>query len=291
MPRFVVEQRVFASWILALSASLAAWACACGFFSLNDVVPQRADGGPPADARVDAPPADASDGRPPTDCDGGLLAHWTFDEGDGGTVHDTSGNGNDGTFGATPPAWAPGHKGSAVVFARNDAGSEYVNLGSQQVWDIPGAMTVAAWMNLGQQDGDQHLVGKRNQTGCYGQVSWSLGVEMGSSFFQVPLPGLGCTPQRASGPSLPLGQWVHVAGVFRPRQEIDFYQDGVLRQSFATDAGVQGVNYENGAAMRLGSNPGPLGKSDPEQFVGALDEVYVWACALSAEQIAQLAAQ
>jgi hypothetical protein len=50
-----------------------------------------------------------------------LVVHWRFDEGSGSMVHDTSGNGHDGTINGTPQ-WVPGITGGALHFD----GSTYV---------------------------------------------------------------------------------------------------------------------------------------------------------------------
>jgi len=50
-----------------------------------------------------------------------LVVHWGFDEGSGSIVHDTSGNGHDGTINGMPQ-WVPGIAGSALHFD----GSTYV---------------------------------------------------------------------------------------------------------------------------------------------------------------------
>ncbi|MHC4538081.1 MAG: LamG-like jellyroll fold domain-containing protein, partial [Planctomycetota bacterium] len=52
-----------------------------------------------------------------------LVVHWGFDEGSGTVVHDTSGNGHDGTINGTPQ-WVPGIAGGAMHFD----GSTYVDV-------------------------------------------------------------------------------------------------------------------------------------------------------------------
>ena len=44
-----------------------------------------------------------------------LVAHWTFDEGSGAVVTDSSGNGNDGTI-VNNPAWISHAGGGALDF-------------------------------------------------------------------------------------------------------------------------------------------------------------------------------
>ena len=51
----------------------------------------------------------------------GTLVHYTFDEGSGGVLHDSSGNGYDGTL-QNSPTWSTGALGGSLHFD----GSNYV---------------------------------------------------------------------------------------------------------------------------------------------------------------------
>ncbi|MBA3043924.1 hypothetical protein FP804_02165, partial [archaeon] len=69
----------------------------------------------------------------------GLVACWYFDENNGTTAYDSSGNGNDGTiYGAT---WTDGINGSALSFDEVD---DYVDCSDISATD---SMTIEAWIN------------------------------------------------------------------------------------------------------------------------------------------------
>ena len=78
-----------------------------------------------------------------------LLAHWTFDEGDGYTVNDSSGNNLHGTLygrtGSPPPQWIPGIVGDyALMF---DGDSDYVNVPYDDVFNAKN-FTLSAWLYI-----------------------------------------------------------------------------------------------------------------------------------------------
>jgi len=68
-----------------------------------------------------------------------LVGHWTLDEGSGNVAHDTSGNGNDGTFNGDPQ-WVSGFIGSALEF---DGVDDYVAIGDL---DLIESFTLTFWM-------------------------------------------------------------------------------------------------------------------------------------------------
>ena len=71
----------------------------------------------------------------------GLVAHWTFDEGEGTTLHDISGLDNHGTI--HDPQWVPCGKGHALRF---DGADDYVDCGNSRSLDLRQAVTLSAWV-------------------------------------------------------------------------------------------------------------------------------------------------
>jgi len=68
-----------------------------------------------------------------------LVGWWRFDEGSGTVAHDTSGNGNDGTFHGDPQ-WVSGFIGGALEF---DGVDDYVETGDL---DLTESFTLTFWM-------------------------------------------------------------------------------------------------------------------------------------------------
>jgi len=70
----------------------------------------------------------------------GPIAHWTFDEGSGGTAYDSAG-GNDGTI--TGATWTSGQINGALDF---DGSSDYVNIGRPAALANMGSGTIMLWL-------------------------------------------------------------------------------------------------------------------------------------------------
>src|SRR5262249_27557090 len=71
----------------------------------------------------------------------GLVAAYSFDEARGTIVHDSSGNGNDGTIrGAT---WTSGKDGQALTFNGSNA---WVTVPDTSSLDLTSALTLEAWV-------------------------------------------------------------------------------------------------------------------------------------------------
>ncbi len=92
-----------------------------------------------------------------------LVAHWEFDEGNGITAGDSSGNGNDGTL-VNGPVWTSGIIEGALDF---DGSNDYVLVFDDDSLDVSGAITVSTWLKL---DGDvstQNIIKKIASDGSY----------------------------------------------------------------------------------------------------------------------------
>lgn len=73
------------------------------------------------------------------------VAEWNFEEGQGGTVKDSSGNGNDGTWYGGGIHWGPGKQGRGGVF---NGGNDYVDISSSNLSStvtLAGYYTVETW--------------------------------------------------------------------------------------------------------------------------------------------------
>ena len=74
-----------------------------------------------------------------------LTGHWTFDDGSGTTLTDSSANGLNGTL-VGSPTWATGHTGTAGDFSLSFDGSNYVSLGNPSELAIIGDQTISLWI-------------------------------------------------------------------------------------------------------------------------------------------------
>src|ERR1035437_2586934 len=77
-----------------------------------------------------------------------LVGHWTFDEGAGTNIYDSSGQGNHGLL-VNPKAntWTNGTSGGGLYFdGTTGAGSTYVTIPDAASLHITNAISFAAWI-------------------------------------------------------------------------------------------------------------------------------------------------
>ncbi len=94
------------------------------------------------------------------------VGHWTFDEGEGFTTADVSGNGNDGTIWESGVTWTtdtPTGTGYALEFA-DEQGA--VDIGDPEILQIVGDITLSAWIKTGEATSQWHnIIAKGHGTG------------------------------------------------------------------------------------------------------------------------------
>jgi len=102
----------------------------------------------------------------------GLVGAWHFDEGDGTTVYDTSGNDNDGTI--HNAVWEENGKfGSCLSF---DGSGDYVDIPDDSTLQLSSSLTVVAWFkpdNQGTVDHDVICV-KGSNVGWGANFNWRV---------------------------------------------------------------------------------------------------------------------
>jgi len=211
-----------------------------------------------------------------------LVGYWPLD-GDG---TDASGYDNHGTIygNVTPTADRFGNPNGAMYFA--GGGGDRIDVGDPPELQISGAMTITAWVYL---DSTNPVHGRRNgriiaKMGGGGRRSWSAGIERereGKIFpATIQVAGDPGTVISLYDGTLPVDQWVHYAGVYRPGESMEVYLNGELAD-IKTD-GVPSSQYSNnGVNVFIGNRPeaGDCG------WYGALDEVRVYNEALSEAEI------
>jgi hypothetical protein len=212
-----------------------------------------------------------------------LVGYWPLD----GDATDLSGYGNHGTISGNvvPTADRFGNPAGAMSFAGGSG--DKIDVGNPPEFQITGAMTLSAWVYL---DSTSPLHGSRNarivsKMDGGGRRSWSLNIEM--TVGGVPFPG---TLQVASDgntvislndtETLPLDQWVHVAGVYKPGEAMELYLNGELQVIDTT--GIPGSQHSNNNTSVLIGNRPACGNCG---WYGALDEVRIYNEALTEVQI------
>ena len=207
-----------------------------------------------------------------------LIAYWPFEEGQGTTTADITGNGNDGTFNGSVE-WVPGYIGWAVSF---DTAGERIVVGPIDPSEGTNAMTLSAWIFWEGQDHSiehQGIIGKRlgwTTDGATIKWFWET-TPAGDLVFRADYSGGGTGLWWGNGILTPYAnEWTHVALT---------WDDG---------AAVEYINAEEVEAgsitFRESANDTPVtigcvDSTNNETFVGSIDEVRMFNHALSADEI------
>jgi alpha-L-arabinofuranosidase len=213
----------------------------------------------------------AADGPPPT-------ARWLFDEGTGQTAADSAGAhpatlvGNAG--------WTPGIQGPSALAL--DGAGDFADAGPTFI-DTAQSFTASGWVRLDRLTGYQTVVSVDGSqvSGFYLQFRDDT-----RRFAFVKLPG----DASVGAPAFPsatfdpvLGQWYQLTGVYdAAAATLSLYVNGQLQAT--TPAPTQWS-----AAGNLVIGRGRFGGNPVDFIDGTIDDVRMWANALTAEQVAQLA--
>jgi GH35 family endo-1,4-beta-xylanase len=207
-----------------------------------------------------------------------LKARWSFDEGKGYAVADSSGNGNAGTLQAGA-SWATGKVGPHAL-ALNGAGSSYVIV-PKAVVDTGQSFSVAAWVKLNALNNWQTAVSIDgvNNSGFY--LQWNKG--LGTFAFSV-VPSDAKNPQGQSVPAnikSETGIWYHLVGVY-DGDLLKLYVNGELQNEdqFATAWTAKGPTIIGRAKV----NGSPV-----DLFNGQIDDVRIYSGVLTDAEIKELA--
>lgn len=214
-----------------------------------------------------------------------LVAHWSFDEQAGQTVHDKVG-GNDGTRGADAnagsddPTWKPANECKVNGCASFDGAGDYVAIADDSALK-PNTLSISGWIKLNVNLASQPasfpiFIDKYSLSPMTGyrilfernQDKLSFSVMDGTTIYQASLTSAGST----------LGtDWHHVSAVF-DGSNVKLYVDGVLK---ATAAANTTIDFGN-ETLYIGSYDGS------QHFLqGVIDEVKIYNTALTADQVKQ----
>jgi len=211
----------------------------------------------------------------------GLVAYWKFNEGEGTTAKDSSGNNNDGTL-KNGPQWVEGKVGMALEF---DGSDDYVDCGSDSSLDITDELTVEAWIYpTAVPSGQGRTVVSRYKyhPAPTPDTGWNLGRVWGSDdWFRFRVEdgaGNRSWAVKSNFWSTYLNQWVHVVGVFKASEYIRLYINGELVDNNTTNV-VSTIAYERPLVIGARAN------TTQSFFQGIIDEVRVYHRALSSSEI------
>jgi hypothetical protein len=190
----------------------------------------------------------------------GLVAAYSFDEGEGPRVSDASGNGNAGYI--ANAAWSEGRFGSALEFS----GKGWVTIRAAQSLAATGEITLQAWVYPAQRQTAWRDVITRETSG--GEGAFSLPAASATA-----PPGEGWVVKEKT--RLVPGRWSHLATTYDGRVQ-RLYVNGTL---VAIRPQARKSIAEPGA-LHVGGSP-----IWGDRFKGKIDEVRVYNRALTAEEI------
>jgi hypothetical protein len=207
----------------------------------------------------------------------GLVAHWSCDESDGAVLHDSSGNGHDGSL--SGGTFTAGMFGNALALQRG----QYVT-----VSNFPQATrswSVAAWISMDVGYGDISLL----TTDLPSEGGWALNINDIS--VRASFRYYDGTARSADGyegfecPCLVIDhRWVHlVAVVDGDAQTLTFYADGRMR---SPETPVHDVGL-----IRPGLPDLMIGHwtaSAPRDYAGLIDDIAIYSRALDQDDVSLL---
>jgi hypothetical protein len=201
---------------------------------------------------------------------GGLVGWWKLDEAEGTKVADSSGNGHDGVIHGDPQ-WLPagGKVGGALQF---DGVDDYVDTGwagALPVW------TVAAWVKSPAPPGAPVASGPVHDEKNF-QINWNHGSDpvRGAAAVRV-----GGTWHGAGFGALNGNTWYHLVATY-DGENLKAYKDGALiTEKIEPSGSADGES----ATLKFGRHA-----VDEQYFTGTVDDVSVFACALSADEVKAL---
>jgi hypothetical protein len=228
---------------------------------------------------------DGGPGCTPTGLLDNLIGYWRLDDGAGSTIaFDSSGRGNHGALHNldTATAWVAGRSQGALDLAHTG----WVQVApSPSIDSISDHITVTAWINLESAitsaDGWATALSRQTGTSIDQHYHLSLDLDRKPSLFLITDAGYALI----KGDPMPMGTWIHLAGVY----------DGTVARLYVNGTEVvnkplTGAFAPDTTPIILGGNGNDASGVPTELVPGRLDELMLYARALSATEVSELAA-
>ena len=214
--------------------------------------------------------------------DEGLVAYYSFDEGEGNVLHDDSGNSNDGTiYGAK---WVEGKYGKALSF---DGINDYVEVPDDSDLDITNAITLEAWINpaISPQEGGAPILAKGYGSG--GEV-YAVDTEFGNDlrfFIWNPLKVIAYTCVVGNWfSSDKVNKWRYVTATYdTSKGVVKIYENGNIIKT-CTNFPTSSMKT-NDHIVSIGSRESSKTSGYDLNFNGIIDEVRIYNRALTEDEI------
>jgi hypothetical protein len=226
----------------------------------------------------------------------GLVGYWKLDDKNStGTVVDYSGNGNNGNalgfgsgygYSSGVPAALSGSDGGSRNF---DGATSSVTVAPSSSLNLGNVLTICAWIK-------PNTLSSNCSTGRYGLFSTRSGGAAGA--WDLEVGNAGCFPAGASNVVLVAGAstWVYEttnnAVTTNQWQHIAYTRSGTTNQSIYVNGALQAIQNSATFPFSDNANPKTIGEnpSGSTFFPGNIDDVRIYNRALTAQEIAALAA-
>ena len=217
-----------------------------------------------------------------------LIGHWNFDEIDGRTASDVSGNRNNAILQVTGNPWMPktGKIRGALQFKDTD-GATVVN-GADLINGLD-AFTVAFWVKSAEVRTDSGFIFPKTPNGKDEGFSMRYDVKGssggGTNIIKAGITTTGGTQAYESVSDVQTTEWQHITMTWRSGREIALYINGVLDQPTFSSKGTQG---KVSGVQKLLFGKGA--KDTKGAWNGLIDDVRLYNRVLSGKEIANLPA-
>jgi len=220
----------------------------------------------------------------------GLVLYFQFDEGDGDTVEDLSGSGNDGTL-VGEPEWVAGKSGSALQFS-GERNADYVEVPDDPSLNPGAELSFAAWIYFDTFVASGGIISK--YIGAGNQRSYTmhlhhdsaLGLAVDCSSNGAYQAGVAATSVNTEAGVLVESEWQHVAMTFKAEDMLRLYINGEMKAEGETD--VIDALFDNNVPLLIGNDfqiGGAHRAGQPREFTGIIDEVAIFNRVLSEDEI------
>ncbi len=200
----------------------------------------------------------------------GLVAAYNFNEGNGTTVTDASGNGNNGAI--TGATWTPsGRFGGALSF---NGTNSWVTVNDAPTLDLTTGLTLEAWIYPRMPMGWQAAIMKEQTSDLVYALYVNSGVDDPSAVLNINGVDVALLHD-AEDTQMPANKWTHLTTTY-DGSTLRLYQNG-----------VEVNNIARAGRMPVSSGPLRIGGDSiwGEYFDGLIDEVRIYNRALSPTEI------
>lgn len=209
-----------------------------------------------------------------------MVAHWTFDEGNGQTAYDSAGSNNGTIYGAT---WTAGKIGGALSFNGTD---NYVNvLDSPSLrFDRSDGFSIAYWAKPDFLTGGRYVISKMRTSGSgvFGYAS-SYYAPAGEFNFYAEKSNQSYVNLVAQNDAAPDGSWYFVANVY-DNGNMKIYVNGELENTGAFTANTGTTVPDGYLCIGAWAYEGIR----DHYYKGLIDDVRIYNNALTASEVQAL---